>query len=121
MEKPNIIKEKSYQFAHDIVILFKKLKLKNEYVLSKQLLRAATSIGANIEEGSQAESRNDFIHKFAISQKESFEAMYWLRLLKDSEYMEATEANKLIGQCSEIQKIITAIIKTAKSNQRSKK
>lgn len=69
MEKPNIIKSKSYQFALDIVMLFKKLKLQNEYILSTQLLRSATSIGANIEEANHAESRKDFIHKFSISQK----------------------------------------------------
>jgi len=116
MEKDNIIKTKTYTFALNTIKLFKELQKEKEFVLSKQLLRAATSIGANIEEGIQAQSKADFIHKFSIAQKEAFEAHYWLRLLTDSHYITKLQSETLIQDCVEIQKIITAILKTSKQN-----
>lgn len=112
----NIIKNKTYQFALKVVLACKELIGQKEFVLSKQLLRSATSIGANVEEGIQAQSKADFIHKFSIAQKEAFETHYWLRLLRDSGYMNKEKANELLFECVEIQKIITSILKTSKSN-----
>ena len=112
----NIIKEKTYQFALKIVLACKELISQKEFVLSRQLLRSATSIGANVEEGVQGQSKADFIHKLSIAQKEAFETHYWLRLLRDSGYMNKENAIQLLSDCEEIQKIITAILKTSKSN-----
>ena len=112
----NIIKEKTYQFALKVVLVCKELISQKEYVLSRQLLRSATSIGANVEEGIQGQSKVDFIHKFSIAQKEAFETHYWLRLLRDSGYLNKENSNQLLSDCEEIQKIITAILKTSKSN-----
>jgi len=114
--KENPIKDKSYSFALKAVSIYKNLQQKKEFILSKQFLRSATSIGANIEEGIQAQSKKDFIHKLSISQKEAFETNYWIRLLRDSNYIEKQVATELIKDCEEIQKIITAILKTAKRN-----
>lgn len=91
--KESVLKEKSYNFALRIVKLYKYIvSEKKEYVLSKQILRAGTSIGANVKEASKAQSKPDFIHKLSISQKEAFETDYWLRLLLDSEYLTETQA-----------------------------
>ena len=89
---------------------------KKEFVLSKQILRSGTSIGANVEEASQAQSKTDFVHKLSIAQKEAFETNYWLRLLRDSNYLTETQADSMLNDCSELQKLITSSIKTAKSN-----
>lgn len=88
---------------------------KKEFVLSKQILRSGTSIGANIEEAFQGESKSDFIHKLAISNKEAFETHYWLRLLRDSEILEKKIADSLLADCDELQKLLVSSIKTAKS------
>jgi four helix bundle protein len=82
--------------------------------LSKQILRSGTSIGANVEEASQAQSKSDFVHKLSIAQKESFETDYWLRLLRDSNYLTETHADSMLNDCRELQKIITSSIKTVK-------
>ena len=89
MEKrENVLRDKSYKFALRIVKLYKHLaEEKKEYVLSKQILRLGTSIGANIAEGNQAQSKPDFIHKLSIAHKESFETEYWLCLLRDGEFI----------------------------------
>ncbi len=85
--KESILREKSYTFALRVVKLYKFIaKEQKEFVLSKQILRSGTSIGANIEEVNQGQSKNDFIHKLSIAQKEVFETDYWLRLLRDSEF-----------------------------------
>ncbi|MCA1624772.1 MAG: four helix bundle protein [Acidobacteria bacterium] len=89
---------------------------KNEYVLSKQILRSGTSIGANVEEANQAQSKADFIHKLSIAQKESFETDYWLRLLRDSNYLTEKQADSILNDCQELQKLITSSIKTAKTS-----
>ena len=85
--KENIIVSKSYAFALEIVKLYKTLAEQKEFVLSKQLLRSGTSIGANIHEGIASESKKDFIHKLGIALKEARETSYWLNLLKDSKYI----------------------------------
>jgi len=115
--KESVLKDKSYQFALRIIKLYKYVTTeKKEYVLSKQILRCGTSIGANIEEANQAQSKQDFIHKLSISQKEAFETDYWLRLLRDSEYLTEAQASSLLSDCQELQKLLTASIKTTKEN-----
>ncbi|MEK7723180.1 MAG: four helix bundle protein [Acidobacteriota bacterium] len=116
--RENPLKEKSYSFALRIVKLYKHLaEEKKEFVLSKQVLRSGTSIGANITEGNQAQSKPDFIHKLSISHKEAFETEYWLCLLRDSEYITEKQANSLLEDCKELQKILTISLKTAKNNK----
>lgn len=115
--KESIVNEKSYNFALEIIKLYKYLiNEKREYVLSKQLLRSGTSIGANIEEAYYAQSKKDFISKMSISLKESAETKYWLKLLRDSETLDEEHINNLIFDCEEIIKILTTIINTAKRN-----
>ena len=90
--KKNIIKDKSFDFAIRIVKLYQYLTAeKNEYVLSKQLLRSGTSVGAMVRESEHAESKADFIHKLAIAQKESNETLYWLELLNRTDYLKVSE------------------------------
>lgn len=90
---------------------------RREFVLSKQVLRSGTSIGANIEEAGQGQSKVDFIHKLSISLKESVETNYWLRILRDSEYLNEKQAESLLEDCRELEKLLTASIKTAKDNK----
>ena len=116
--KSNILKDKSYAFALRSIKLFQYLTAEHrEYVLSKQLLRSGTSIGANIEEAFQGESRSDFIHKLSIANKEAFETHYWLRLLRDSEILTPKQAESLLHECDEIQRMLVAAIKTSKAKK----
>ena len=116
MMSESILKNKSYDFALRTIKLYKYLvDEKREYVLSKQLLRSGTSIGANIEEANQAQSRADFVHKLSVAHKEAFETNYWLRLLRDSEILEQRFAVSLLEDCEEIQRMLTSSIKTTKS------
>ena len=113
--KSNILKDKSYAFALRSIKLFQYLTAEQkEYVLSKQLLRSGTSIGANIEEAFQGESTSDFIHKLSIANKEAFETHYWLRLLRDSGMLTAKQAESLLAECDELQRMLVASIKTSK-------
>jgi len=115
--KKNLIQEKSYAFALRIVILYKYLcESKKEYVLSKQMLRAGTSIGANVEEAIGGQSRKDFISKLGIAYKEARETNYWLRLLVDSKYLKEQEVQDIIKDCDEILRIIGSIQRTTKQN-----
>lgn len=112
----NIVKDKSYQFALRIIKLFQYLsEQKKEFVLSKQILRCGTSIGALVREGEQAESKADFIHKMAISLKEANETEYWLNLIKDAGYIDKKMFDSIIKDCKEIAALLTSIIKTTKS------
>ena len=116
--RENALKDKSYKFALRIIKLYKHLaEDKKEYVLSKQVLRSETSIGANITEANQAQSKADFIHKFSIAHKEAFETEYWISLLRDSEYITSVQAESILKDCQEIQKLLTKSIKTSKSNK----
>ncbi len=111
----SILKTKSYEFALRIVSITRQLAdERREYVLTKQLLRSGTSIGANVEEANQAESRKDFVHKLSIALKEASETNYWLRLLRDSRTLETETADSMIADCEQIQKILTASIRTIK-------
>ena len=113
----NIIKEKSFEFAVDIIKVYKYLvNEKKEFVLSKQLLRAGTSIGANVREAVNAESKNDFIHKLSIAQKEADESLYWLELLKESHYLNPSVFESLYKSAEELLKIIKSIILTTKES-----
>jgi len=115
--KESVLRVKSYQFALRVVKLPRHLgDEKREFVLSKQILHSGTSIGANVEEASQAQSKPDFINKLSIAHKEAFETNYWLRLLRDSEYLNPNHSQSLINDCEELQKLLTASIKTAKHN-----
>lgn len=115
--KENILSEKSYKVALRMIKLYKFMAAEHkEFVLSKQVLCSGTSIGANIEESTHAQSKPDFIHKLSIAQKEASETNYWLRLLRDSKYINDKLAGSMIGDCEEVQKLLTASIKTAKSN-----
>ncbi len=114
MEKKNIIKEKSFEFAKEIVYLYKVLENKKEFVLSKQLLRSGTSIGANIREAEHAQSKADFIHKLSISLKEANETEYWLDLLNETNYLTNDEFQNLKYKNTEILKILISIINTSK-------
>jgi four helix bundle protein len=88
-----------------------------EYVLSKRVLRSGTSIGANVEEAFQGESKSDFIHKLAIANKEAFETHYWLRLLRDSKLLTLNQADSLLSECDELQRMLVAALKTSKSGR----
>lgn len=114
--KENLIREKSYDFALQIIALYRKLCKANEYVLSKQLLRSGTSIGANVEEAQAGQSRADFISKMSIASKEARETCYWLRLLRDSDIIEKGEADFLLLEAESIVNILTSIVKSTKQN-----
>ena len=119
--KENILKDKSYTFALEVIQTYKHLaSQQKEFFLSKQILRSGTSIGANIEEAEGAQSKRDFLHKISISFKEAKETKYWLRLLKDSDLMDNLKADKLLNDVDELIKIMTAIIKTTKTNLENK-
>jgi len=117
MSRDNPVKDKSYLFALLVVQLVKNLqKGAKEYVLSKQLLRAGTSIGANVEEANAAQTKKDFIAKMSIASKEARESSYWIRLLRDSDYVEGNNANRLLKDCEELIRLLTAIVKTSQAN-----
>ncbi|MBS1550480.1 MAG: four helix bundle protein [Bacteroidetes bacterium] len=117
MERENIIKDKSYKYALRIINLYKYLiEDKKEYVLSKQILRSGTSIGANIEEGIGSPSKKDFINKFFVAHKEARESHYWIRLLRDSKYLDYKLAESLLNDCDEILKITGKIISTSRKS-----
>ena len=113
--KESLVYNKALDFSIRIVNLYKYLTVeKKESVISKQLLRCGTSIGANISEALYAESTADFIHKLAISQKEANEAQYWLTLLVKTEYISNEQHNSINEDCEELRKMITSIILTTK-------
>ncbi len=112
--KKNIIQEKSFKFALSIISLYKHLQNEREYIISKQLLRSSTSIGANVEEAIAGQSRKDFINKLSISLKEARETRYWLRLLQESE-LTSIDVSEYQKEALEIVNILSAIVKTTKS------
>ena len=115
MTMDNTIEIKSFQFAVRIVKMCKLLREdRKDYILSKQLLRAGTSIGANVVEAQQAQSRADFIAKLSIALKEASEVNYWLRLLKATDYLSEKEYSSIVADCKELEKLLTAIIKSTK-------
>lgn len=120
MMKKNVLIDRSFAFAVRIVKLYQHLLDKKEFVLSKQMLRSGTSIGANIREAQNAESKNDFIHKLAISQKECEETMYWLELLQETNFLTKYEFDAINKDAQEILKMLRSAILTAKNKTRNK-
>jgi len=115
--RKNIVKDKSFVFAIRVVKTYQFLcNSKNEYILSKQLLRSGTSVGAMVREAEHAESKADFKHKMAIAQKEINESIYWLELLKETGYLSVIQFDSINQEAIEIIKLITSIIKTTKAN-----
>jgi len=114
-EKKSIIKDKSFAFAVRTIKLFQYLtETKKEYVLSKQLLRSGTAIGALVREAQNAESTKDFIHKLGIAQKECDETIYWLELLKETEYLNDKEFESINHEANELLKMLRSAIITSK-------
>ena len=113
--KESIVQKKSFEFSLKIISLYKKLQLEKEFVISNQILRSGTSIGANIEEALAGQSKRDFTAKMSISSKEARETKYWLRLLKESE-LTHLDVDSLILDIHELIRILTSIVKTSQSN-----
>ena len=113
----NVIKDKTFAFAIRIVKLYKYMcDEKKEYTLSKQLLRCGTSVGAMVAEAEYAETTKDFLHKLAIAQKEINETIYWLALLKETEFLESQHYDSINADAVEIIKILTSIIRSTKKS-----
>jgi four helix bundle protein len=111
--KKGTVKEKSFNFAIKIVKLYKYLtEEKKEFVLSKQILKSGTSIGANINEAQQGQSKKDFLTKMNISLKECTETKYWIELLSATDYMTNEQKDSILSDCIEIEKMLTSIVKT---------
>jgi four helix bundle protein len=115
MKTENKILEMSFNFSLEIISLYKELVKHNEYVLSKQLLRSATSIGANVEEGNAAQTKRDFISKMSIASKEARETRYWLRLLDKSKLVNLDYSQHL-NSVEHIINVLTKIVKTAQDS-----
>ena len=111
----NIVVEKSIQFAVRVVNACKMLQKQKEYVMSKQLLKSGTSIGANVKEAIQAQSKKDFLSKINIALKEASESEFWIDLLIRTKYFDKND-NGLLNDCIELNKILHSIVKTTKSN-----
>ena len=114
-EKENIVLEKSFQFSLKIIELYKHLIEEKEYVISKQLLRSGTSIGANVNEATAAQTKKDFATKMSIASKEARETQYWLLLLKESQIIEKNY-DEYLTDINELIKLLTAIVKTTQTN-----
>jgi len=111
----NIVASKSYKFALRIVLLYKLLAFeRKEFVLSKQVLRSGTSVGALVKEAEHAQSKPDFLNKMNVALKEINETEYWLMLLKDSAFISETEFNSIYFDCKELIKLLASIVKTTK-------
>ncbi len=114
-EKENLIVDKSFKFSLKIIELYKFLNSKKEFVISKQLLRCGTSIGANINESIAAQTKKDFVTKMSIASKEARETKYWLQLLQESQVVEK-DFSEYLTDVEEIIRILTSIVKTAQIN-----
>lgn len=118
--KDNVVRARSYAFALNIIRLAQVLKKQKEYELAGQILRAGTSIGANVEEALAGASRADFVAKMCIASKEARESHYWLRLLRDSGLVPPSHGESLIREADELLRILTAIVKSARPIQKLK-
>lgn len=116
MKENNVVRQKSYEFSLAIVLLYRSIvETKKEYVLSKQLLRSGTSIGANVEEAIGGQSRRDFQSKISIAYKEARETLYWIRLLQDAGIIDKKIATDYLNDCTELLKILSSILVTLKN------
>ncbi len=113
--KESIVQNKSFKFSLKIISLYKKLQEEKEFIISKQLLRSGTSIGANIEEALAGQSKRDFIAKMSISSKEARETKYWLRLLKESDITNI-DVTEVLSDIHELIRLLTAIVKTSQQS-----
>jgi len=119
MKDNNIIEERSFEFAVRIVNLYKYLTTeRQESIMSKQLLRSGTSVGANVSEAQQAQSPMDFLSKMSIALKESYESDYWLRLLHRTEYLNQEEYDSIITDCRAMSRLLVSIVKSTKNNNK---
>jgi len=118
MKRDNVIKDKSFKFALEIIKLYKVLQGNKEYILSKQLLRSGTSIGANVSEAGAAQTKKDFITKISISSKEARETLYWLQLLDESKLVEL-DYTTYISDIQELIRILTSIVKSSQESIKS--
>ncbi len=117
MATRSFVAEKAFEFAVEIVKMVRQIQSEHrEYVLSRQVLRSGTSIGANIEEALAGQSRRDFVAKMSIASKEARESAYWLRLLKQTGFVDTRSAALLQGSCNELCGMLTAIVKTSQGN-----
>lgn len=117
MKTDNVVQNKSLLFAVRIVRLYQHLtKERQEFVLSKQLLKSGTSVGANIREALRGQTRQDFVAKMNISLKEIYETEYWLELLHKTEYIHQMEFESIFADCRELTKLLMSIVKTTKEN-----
>lgn len=115
--KENVVRDKSFAFAVRVVRLYQYLcEQKKEYILSKQLLRSGTSVGAMIREAEHAETKVDFKHKMGIAQKEINETIYWLEIMKETDYLTKEQFESMKADAVEIIKLLTTILKSTKSN-----
>ena len=110
----NVLRDKSYLFALRVVRLYKYLQKRREFVLSKQLLRSGTAVGALVWEGKFAQSRADFVHKLSIALKEANETSYWLMLLKDSGYIKKRDFDSIYGDSEELVRLLVSIVRKCK-------
>jgi four helix bundle protein len=111
------IQEKSYSFALRVIALYRVMVAHNEFVLSKQVLKSGTSIGANIEEAQAGQSRADFLSKMSIASKEARETRYWLRLIRDSKILGTRDVAPLLEESDELVRIISSIVKTTATSK----
>lgn len=117
MKAPNVCLDKSVEFSIAIIKCTERIaKEKNEYVLTKQLLRSGTSIGANVSESVYAQSKPDFIHKLSIALKEAKESYYWLKLLRTTGYMNQSEFDSIISLNNDLLNLLSKSIRTSKEN-----
>jgi four helix bundle protein len=118
MAKENLIEKMSFEFALDVINLYKAMVAQNEFVISKQVFRAGTSIGANVNEAQAGQSRRDFASKMAIASKEAREAKYWLRLIKDGKIWNGSErVDELLAKVDSVINILTRIVKTSEEKR----
>lgn len=115
--KENRLVDDSFRFSLRIIKLCDYLEGNRKYVLARQVLRSGTSVGANIAEAQQAESRKDFAHKLGIANKEAFETEYWLKLLRDSRAITETQAESLISDCNSLQRMLVSALRTLKNDK----
>lgn len=117
----NPIRDKAYLFAKEMIFLQKRLASEKEFVISKQLLKSGTSIGANIEEAQQSQSRNDFLSKMQIALKEAYETRYWIRLLGDTGYISKDSRETYLQYITEIIKLLSVIVSRTRRNAKPTK